>query len=199
MNAAKYRLSIYGGQARWSPAAHPAIKIGPEFTANRKEIGERHVFLARPPLSDQISTFLSGENRAHLEEKSSSSQRLSARVSIAWRYRDDDWPTRSEVNIMTLPAFTTTNASAETFVGERLAPGSRVASSVGRMVRGAIVGVSETIAFFATYRAALKRLEAGKGDLFDQPVLWAEIRSAAWGEARAAAEGRHAQTNGASP
>jgi hypothetical protein len=34
------------------------------------------------------------------------------------------------------------------------------------------------------YRAALKRLKAGvKGDLFDDPVLWAEFKSVAWAEA----------------
>jgi len=34
------------------------------------------------------------------------------------------------------------------------------------------------------YWAALSRLEAGvKGSLFDQPVLWAELKSAAWAEA----------------
>jgi hypothetical protein len=41
---------------------------------------------------------------------------------------------------------------------------------------------------FVAYRAALKRLEAGvEGDLFDNPVLWAELKSAAWAEAGAVA------------
>jgi hypothetical protein len=39
------------------------------------------------------------------------------------------------------------------------------------------------------YRAALKRLEARvEGDLFEDPVLWAELKSAAWAEATAAVE-----------
>jgi hypothetical protein len=36
------------------------------------------------------------------------------------------------------------------------------------------------------YRAALRRPEGGvEGDLFDDPVLWAELKSVAWAEAAA--------------
>jgi hypothetical protein len=50
---------------------------------------------------------------------------------------------------------------------------------------------SRAIVIFVAYRAALKRLAAGvEGDLFDDPVLWAELKSVAWAEAGAVAAAR---------
>jgi hypothetical protein len=40
---------------------------------------------------------------------------------------------------------------------------------------------TKTNSLFVAYRAALKRLEAGADEnLFDDPVLWPELKSAAW-------------------
>jgi hypothetical protein len=89
---------------------------------------------------------------------------------------------------MTLPAFTPTNANVQTAASKRLAPLRDVASNVGRIVSGAVAYVGKAIVVFAAYRAALKRLEAREANLFDEPVLWAEIKSAAWAEAGEAAE-----------
>jgi hypothetical protein len=58
--------------------------------------------------------------------------------------------------------------------------------NAGRIVGNAAAAVGRAIVTFVAYRAALKRLEAGvEGDLFDNPVLWAELKSAAWAEAGA--------------
>lgn len=90
---------------------------------------------------------------------------------------------------MTLSAFTPTNASGSTPASNRLAPAGAVASNVGRAFRGAVAAVGKAIFVLLAYRAALRRLEAGvEGDLFDQPILWAEMKSMAWAEAREAAE-----------
>jgi hypothetical protein len=86
---------------------------------------------------------------------------------------------------MTLSTFTRTNATVETPVGVRFAtPGGGV-SRVGLVVRRAASGVGKAIVMLFAYLEARKRLEArAPGDLFDNPVLWAEIKSAAWAEAR---------------
>jgi hypothetical protein len=89
---------------------------------------------------------------------------------------------------MILSAFTPTSTNAQTPASKRLAPAGNVASNVGRIFRGAVAVVGKAIVIFAVYRAALKRLEARERNLFDEPVLWAEIKSVAWAEARVAAE-----------
>ena len=83
---------------------------------------------------------------------------------------------------MTLSAFTPTNARARPAVARRLAP------NLGRVFRRAAAAAGTAIVILVAYRAALKRLEAGERNLFDQPVLWAEIKSRAWAEAAVAAE-----------
>ena len=67
---------------------------------------------------------------------------------------------------MTLSAFTPTNAREPTLAGNRLASSGSVASNVGRVFRGATAAVGKAIVILVAYRAALKRLEAGK----TQPV-----------------------------
>jgi hypothetical protein len=99
-----------------------------------------------------------------------------------------EWPIRSEVSIMTPPAFTPTNTNVQIAASKRQASAGRVASNVGRIVSGAVAVVGKAIVNFADYRAALKRLEARGGNLFDEPVLWAEIKSVAWAEAGEVAE-----------
>ena len=90
---------------------------------------------------------------------------------------------------MTLSTFTRPNATAETPAGNRLAPPVSDVSRVGLAVRSAASGVGKAIVMLFAYREARKRLEArAPGDLFDNPVLWAEIKSAAWAEAHAIAE-----------
>jgi hypothetical protein len=67
-------------------------------------------------------------------------------------------------------------------------PGRTGGLNAGRIVGNAAAAVGRAIVTFVAYRAALKRLEAGvEGDLFDNPVLWAELKSAAWAEAGAVA------------
>ncbi len=59
-------------------------------------------------------------------------------------------------------------------------------SGLGRIVSNATATIGRGIVILFAYRAALKRLEAGvEGDLFDEPVLWAELKSVAWAEAGA--------------
>ena len=90
---------------------------------------------------------------------------------------------------MTLSAFAPTNASGPTPASNRLAPSGSAVSNVGRVCRSATVAVGKAIVILVAYRAALKRLEAGvEGNLFDEPVLSAEIKSMAWAEAGEAAE-----------
>jgi hypothetical protein len=77
-----------------------------------------------------------------------------------------------------------TNANRLTPAGRRPVRAGSAASTVARIVRHAAAAVGRPIVTLVAYRAALKRLEAGvKGDLFDDPVLWAELKSAAWAEA----------------
>ena len=92
---------------------------------------------------------------------------------------------------MTLPAFTPTNTNTtniQVAASKRLAPAGNITSNIGRIVGGAVAYVGKAIVVFAVYRAALKRLEAREGDLFDEPVRWAEIKSVAWAEAGEVAE-----------
>ena len=89
---------------------------------------------------------------------------------------------------MTLPTFTPTDTNAPTPASNRLVLAGDVASNVGRIFRGAVAVVGKAIVNFAAYRAALKRLEAREGNLFDEPVLWAEIKSVAWAAAGEVAE-----------
>ncbi len=95
---------------------------------------------------------------------------------------------------MTLSTFTPTNASTETPASNRLAPTGGVVSRVGRAFRSAAAGIGKAIVILVAYRAARKRLEAAvEGDLFDDPVVWAEIKSIAWAEAGAAVAHRRAR------
>ena len=89
---------------------------------------------------------------------------------------------------MTLSAFTPTDTNAQTPPSKRLARAGNLYSDVARIFRGAVAAVGKAIVILAAYRAALKRLEAREGDLFDEPVLWAEIKSVAWAEAGEVAE-----------
>ena len=89
---------------------------------------------------------------------------------------------------MTLSAFTPTDTNAQTPASKRLARAGNVASNVDRIISGAVAVVGKAVVIFAVYPAALKRLEAREGNLFDEPVLWAEIKSVAWAEARVTAE-----------
>jgi hypothetical protein len=89
---------------------------------------------------------------------------------------------------MTLSAFTPTATSAQTPANKRLPLAGGVASNVRRILRGAAALVGRAVVIFAVYQAALKRLEVREGDLFDEPVLWAEIKSVAWAEAGEVAE-----------
>jgi hypothetical protein len=96
---------------------------------------------------------------------------------------------------MTLSTFTPANASGKAQAGHRLSSAGYAASNAGRVFRNAAATVGEAIFVRIAYRAALKRLEAGaEGNLFDQPVLWAELKSVAWAEAREAVEQRKRQT-----
>jgi hypothetical protein len=86
---------------------------------------------------------------------------------------------------MTLSTFTPANASGQAESGNRLSSAGYAASNAGRVFSNAAATVGEAIFVRIAYRAALKRLEAGaEGNLFDQPVLWAELKSGAWAEAR---------------
>jgi len=82
---------------------------------------------------------------------------------------------------MTLSTFIRTNANRE-----NLTPAGAIGAlaASGRAVRGAAAAIREAFAVVEAYQVALKRLEArAGGDLFDRPVLWAELKSAAWREA----------------
>jgi len=81
---------------------------------------------------------------------------------------------------MTLLSFTRTNASRPALAGSR-----RVRTgSVARLAGNAAAAIGRPIVVLVVYRAALKRLEARvERDLFDDPVLWAELKSVAWAEA----------------
>jgi hypothetical protein len=90
---------------------------------------------------------------------------------------------------MTLPTFTPTNPSVQALASDRLTPAGFVASNVGRAFRSAVAAVGKAAFTRVVYRAALRRLEARvEGNLFDEPILWAEIKSKAWAEAGEAAE-----------
>jgi hypothetical protein len=92
---------------------------------------------------------------------------------------------------MTLSTFPRTNTRVPTSTSNRRAPLGGVVSKVGRVFRNAAAGIGEAVVILVAYRAARKRLEAVvEGDLFDDPVLWAEIKSIAWAEARAAVRHR---------
>jgi hypothetical protein len=88
---------------------------------------------------------------------------------------------------MTLPTLIPMNTNVQT-ARKRLEPLGNVASDVGRIFRGATADVGKAIVIYTAYRAALKRLEAKEHALFDEPVLWAEIKSVAWAEAGEVAE-----------
>jgi hypothetical protein len=90
---------------------------------------------------------------------------------------------------MTMPTFTPTNASVQNPASNRLILAGDMSSNVGRAFRSAVAAVGRAVFIRVAYRAALRRLEAGvKGNLFDAPVLWAEIKSMAWAEVGEAAE-----------
>ena len=90
---------------------------------------------------------------------------------------------------MTLSTFSPTNANGSTSTSARLVRPGSVASNVGRVFRSAAAAVGKAIITLVAYRAALKRLEAGaEGNLFDNPVRLAELKSAAWGKAGEVAE-----------
>jgi hypothetical protein len=89
---------------------------------------------------------------------------------------------------MTFLSFTRTNSTCPAGARKRLA---RVGGVVTSAVRNAVGAISNVIVTPVAYRAALKRLEAGvEGNLFDQPVLWVELKSVAWDEASAVAASR---------
>lgn len=89
---------------------------------------------------------------------------------------------------MTLSAFTPTNAGEPAPTNNRLSPSDSVASNFGRVFRGAAAAVGKAIIILVAYRAALKRLGVRERNLFDHPVLWAELKSVVWAEAVTAAE-----------
>jgi len=95
---------------------------------------------------------------------------------------------------MTFSTFTRPNASTEPPASDRLAPTAGIVSKVGGAFRSAAAGIDKAIVILVAYRAARKRLEAAvEGDLFDDPVVWAEIKSIAWAEAGAAVAHRRAR------
>jgi hypothetical protein len=90
---------------------------------------------------------------------------------------------------MTPSTFIPTNATTLTPASNRRAPTLRAAANVGRIFRNPAAAICKAIVIIIAYRAALKRLEAGvEGNLFDEPVLWAELKSMAWAEAGDAAD-----------
>ena len=81
---------------------------------------------------------------------------------------------------MTLSTFIPTNATTLTPASNRRAPTRRAAANVGRIFRNPAAAIGKAIVIIIAYRVALKRLEAGvEGNLFDEPVLWAELKSVA--------------------
>jgi hypothetical protein len=86
-------------------------------------------------------------------------------------------------------------STSKTAIGPTLArplvQAGGVVDGLGRTASNATATISRGIVILFSYRAALKRLEAGvEGDLFDDPLLWAELKSAAWAEAGAVAAAR---------
>ena len=91
---------------------------------------------------------------------------------------------------MTLSTSTPKNAIGPT-PARPLVQSGAVVSGLGRIVCNATAAIGRGIVILFAYRAALKRLEAGvEGDLFDDPVLWAELKWVAWAEAGAVAASR---------
>jgi len=85
---------------------------------------------------------------------------------------------------MTLLSFTRTNASRPALAGSRRVRAGGAARNAGRIISGAAAVIGRPIVILVANRAALKRFETRvKGDLFDDPVFWAELKSAAWAEA----------------
>lgn len=97
---------------------------------------------------------------------------------------------RPEASAMTL-SFIRANPNRLSLAGELPANPSRLIPDAARLVRGAAIAVCKPILILVAYRAALRRLEASvEGNLFDDPVLWAELKSVAWAEAGAAGAAR---------
>jgi len=68
--------------------------------------------------------------------------------------------------------------------GDRLAKAGGLIQDTARLVRSVATAARRPVVVLFAYRAALNRLEASvEGDLFDDPVLWAELKSVAWAEA----------------
>jgi len=89
---------------------------------------------------------------------------------------------------MTLSAFRATSATKSAPPGARRTFSDGVFSAGCRAFGRAVAVLGEAVILLVAYRAARKRLEARVGgDLFDEPVLWAELKSAAWAEAGAVA------------
>jgi hypothetical protein len=85
---------------------------------------------------------------------------------------------------MTHLSFTRANAIRPSLAGLRLANAGGLIPAAALFVRRAAAGVCGPVVILVSYRAALKRLEASvEGDLFDDPVHWAELKSVAWAEA----------------
>ena len=90
---------------------------------------------------------------------------------------------------MTPSTFIPTSATTITPASNRRAPTRRAAANVGRIFRNPTAAIGNAIVIIIAYRVAWKRLEAGfEGNLFDEPVLWAELKSVAWAEAGEAAD-----------
>ena len=92
-------------------------------------------------------------------------------------------------------AMTLSTSTSKTAIGPTparpLVQAGGVVSGLGRIASNATAAIGRGIVILFAYRAALKRLEAGvEGDLFDEPVLWAELKSVAWAEAGAVAASR---------
>jgi hypothetical protein len=91
---------------------------------------------------------------------------------------------------MTHLSFIRANADRPGLAGERLANVRGLIPDAAHL-RSAATATWRPFVICLAYRAALKRLEAGvEVDLFDDPVLWAELKSVAWAEAAAAHEHR---------
>jgi hypothetical protein len=66
-----------------------------------------------------------------------------------------------------------------------------VVSGLVRIASNATAAIGRGIVSLLAYRAALKRLKGRiEGDLFNEPVLWAELKSVAWADAAAVAASR---------
>jgi hypothetical protein len=76
------------------------------------------------------------------------------------------------------------NSDRPSLAGEDLAQAGGLILGAARLIRRVVTGACRPIVILIAYRAALKRLEASVDvDLFDDPVLWAELKSVAWAEA----------------